>query len=127
VAKKKKIPAVVVEESSEYENFMDKLGSEGKDPENPLAELLGVADQPRHIWEKYWVGMPEFQQEENPPFKRLVISFRTEDDYKEFAKVIGQNLTDKSKSIWYPKLEIEDNSLCRWIDEQDNWDTLNDA
>jgi len=119
MAKKKVpiLPAVVVEESGEYENLMDILGSEGKEPVSPLAELLGVEEQPKHIWEKYWVGMPEFKQEENPPFKRLTISFRNEDDYNAFAKLIGQNLTDKSKSIWYPKLEIEDNSLCRWIEE----------
>ena len=39
------------------------------------------------------------------------------DDYNAFAKLIDQALTDKSKSIWYPKLDIEENSLNRWIVE----------
>lgn len=116
---KKKIPAVVVEESGEYENFMDKLGSEGKEPVSHLCEMLDIDEQPKHIWEKHWVDMPEYKQEDNPPYKRLTISFRTEDDYYAFAIQIGQNLTEKSKSIWYPKLEIEDNSLSRYIDDSE--------
>ena len=40
-----------------------------------------------------------------------------QEDYKEFAKIIGQTLTDKTKSIWHPKLDITKNSLMRWIEE----------
>lgn len=34
---------------------------------------------------------------------------------KEFAKIIEQTLTDKTKSIWHPKLDITKNSLMRRI------------
>ena len=68
-------------------------------------------------WRKYWKGMPEFVQEDNPPHKKIIVSFRNEEDYEEFAKLIGQKLTDKTKSIWFPKLDIDDNALKRWIEE----------
>jgi hypothetical protein len=70
-----------------------------------------------HDWEEHWVGMPEFVQEDNPPYKKIFMNFRNEEDYKAFAKLIGQNLTEKTKSIWYPKLNADDNMLKRWIEE----------
>jgi hypothetical protein len=76
-----------------------------------------VADDD-HDWEEHWVGMPEFDQEDNPPYKKIFLNFRNEEDYKAFAKLIGQNLTEKTKSIWYPKLDIDDNMLKRWIEEE---------
>lgn len=49
-----------------------------------------------------WVGMPEFVQEKKEPFKELIVRFETEEDYKDFAEVINQKLTVKTKSIWHP-------------------------
>lgn len=71
-----------------------------------------------HDWEEHWVGMPEFDQDDNPPYKKIFLNFRNEEDYKAFAKLVGQNLTEKTKSIWYPKLDIDDNMLKRWIEEE---------
>jgi|TARA_R110000796_G_scaffold79501_1_gene176618 hypothetical protein len=53
-------------------------------------------------WEEEWVGMPEFIQEQKKPFAKLVIRFETEDDLKEFAILIDQKITSKTKSIWHP-------------------------
>jgi len=72
----------------------------------------------KHNWEEHWVGMPEFVQEEKPPFKKIFLSFRNEDDYNAFAKLVDQNLTEKTKSIWYPKLEADNNMLKRWIESE---------
>lgn len=49
-----------------------------------------------------WVGMPEFVQEKKEPFKTLIIRFESESDYENFAQLIGQKLTLKTKSIWHP-------------------------
>lgn len=68
-------------------------------------------------WKKHWLGMPEFDQEDNPPYKKIIMSFRNKEDYEEFAKLVDQNLTEKTKSIWYPKLDRDENSLKRWIEE----------
>lgn len=49
-----------------------------------------------------WDGMPEFVQEKKEPFSKIIIRFDTEEDLKEFAKLINQKLTPKTKSIWFP-------------------------
>lgn len=55
-------------------------------------------------WKKEWVGMPEFVQEDQEPFEFIKVCFICEEDRKKFAKLIGQNVTEKTKTIWYPKL-----------------------
>lgn len=51
---------------------------------------------------KEWDGMPEFIQEKQAPFSKIIIRFESQKDLDDFAKVIGQKLTPKTKSIWYP-------------------------
>lgn len=71
-------------------------------------------------WKEHWKEMPEFVQEENPPFRTVHMKFRNENHYQEFAKRIGQDLTDKTKSIWYPELETTANRLLRWVEDGGN-------
>lgn len=58
----------------------------------------------RKLFDEYpeWVGMPEFVQEKKEPYKTLIIRFESEADYQDFAKLIDQKLTLKTKSIWHP-------------------------
>jgi len=49
-----------------------------------------------------WVGMPEFVQKKKEPYKKLIVRFETEQEYKDFSDLIGQKLTTKTKSIWHP-------------------------
>lgn len=104
-----------VKESAEYDNFIgDKVDMSPVGLDAFGLEVTGVDPQSA---EAHWVGMPEFRQEDQKPFKTLYVHFRTEDDYKEFADVIGQILTKKTKSIWHPKNEITKNSLLRWVED----------
>lgn len=57
--------------------------------------------------EQEWEGMPEFVQGDKDPIKQVIVSFKSWDDYKAFAKLVDQNLSPKTQSIWYPKAEIE--------------------
>lgn len=50
-------------------------------------------------------GMPEFQQENKEPMRRIVVGFRSQEDIDMFAKLIDQNLTPQTKAIWFPKAE----------------------
>jgi len=50
-----------------------------------------------------WTDMPEFDNKDLTPKRQLIISFRNEDDIKTFANLIKQNITDKTKSLWYPE------------------------
>ena len=64
-----------------------------------------------------WVGMPEFVQEKQEPFAKIIVRFDNEDDLNEFAEKIGQKLTPKTKSIWHPKLVRGKNANLRYVDE----------
>lgn len=57
-------------------------------------------------WKKHWKGMPLFEQEDQTPLQSLVVHFRSPDDRKEFGKLLGRNLTNKTRSIWFPKEDI---------------------
>jgi hypothetical protein len=113
----------IVPESSDYDNC---IGVKEQSYAKSLSEFFDddvkekletEAGFDEKSWKKHWIGMPEYEQEDNPPYKKIIISFRTKEDYEEFAKLIGQNLSDKTKSIWHPKLDRDANSLRRWIEE----------
>lgn len=50
----------------------------------------------------HWVGMPEFVQRQVKPFSKIIVRFESEEDLNDFAELIGQKLTPKTKSIWHP-------------------------
>jgi len=64
-----------------------------------------------------WEGMPEFKQEKQEPYSKIIIRFANEEDLQEFAEMIGQKLTNKTKSIWHPKLIRGINSNKRYSNE----------
>lgn len=53
-------------------------------------------------WEEEWKDMPEFVQGKQRPYAQIIVRFDSEDDLQEFAKLIGQKLNKKTKSIWHP-------------------------
>lgn len=53
-------------------------------------------------WQKEWKDMPEFVQNKKEPYSKIIIRFENENDLQEFAKLINQKLTKKTKSIWFP-------------------------
>ena len=68
-------------------------------------------------WQDEWVGMPEFNQEQNDCYQKINIRFDNQADVDEFAKLIGQKITPKTKSIWHPSLDRGINSCLLFIDE----------
>lgn len=64
-----------------------------------------------------WKNMPEFIQEKQEPYAKLIVRFATQKDLEEFSKLIGQKLTQKTKSIWHPELEKGIHSAKRYVDE----------
>ena len=108
-----------VKESSNYENFVgkkEKLQTSGN-----IFEALELPDSGVDVnsaeWQKHWKGMPEFEQENKNTYKTLYVHFRNKEDYEAFAKLIEQNLTEKTKSIWHPALDRTANSLLRWVED----------
>jgi hypothetical protein len=54
---------------------------------------------------KEWEGMPEFENKDMSAFKSIHVNFTCQADYDAFAELIGQKLTEKTRSIWYPVAE----------------------
>ena len=79
-----------------------------KDKQNSLFEV-------GEWWEEAWQGMPEFIQEDLEPFKTVYVHFKNRKDMDKFAKLVDQNLTTKTQSIWYPETEIVSYKDKRYI------------
>ena len=67
--------------------------------------------------EQEWVGMPEYISNKEIYHAKILIKFRNEEDLQEFAKLVKQRLTAKTKSIWHPEKPTGINSHIRYIDE----------
>ena len=68
-------------------------------------------------WEKEWREMPEFIQEKQQPYAKIVVRFANDKELQEFAGLIVQRLNAKTKSIWHPKLVRGINSKKRYVNE----------
>ena len=56
-------------------------------------------------WISEWQNMPEFIQKDLMPCRQIIVSFRHSQDVELFSELIEQNITDLTKSVWYPKAE----------------------
>jgi hypothetical protein len=68
-------------------------------------------------WKKEWQNMPEFVQEKQECYAKIIIRFDNEHDLQEFAKLINQKLTKKTKSIWHPFKSHWGATKKIWVDE----------
>lgn len=78
-------------------------------------------DKPiKEDWEKEWIDMPEFIQEDTNAYRQIIISFKDKESVKEFAKLIKQNIGPKTKSLWIPVDDREKPSLFKYITSKEN-------
>jgi len=64
-----------------------------------MFEELGVIE----AWREEWRDMPEFVMGNTEPFQKITISFKSLEDVKKFGELIGQRVTSKTDSLWFPK------------------------
>lgn len=69
------------------------------------------------ITEIEWKNMPEFVQDKQEPYAKIIVRFDSQEALDEFASLIGQKLTNKTKSIWHPQLVRGLNAHKRYVDE----------
>lgn len=104
--------------SGEYETMLGVRDT--KSAPGSLAGLLGISDTPadeKEAWRKLWVGMPTFDNKKVVGERELTIKFLTEDLFNEFVEKNGfKTITKKTKSIFWPEVPREENSLFRFID-----------
>jgi ParB/Sulfiredoxin domain len=54
-----------------------------------------------------WNSMPEFFQPDASAFKSIVVHFKDQAAVDQFARTIGQKISEKTKFVWYPEIEIK--------------------
>jgi hypothetical protein len=54
-----------------------------------------------------WRSMPEFHQEDKTPHRSIQVHFRSEQDVQDFAARVGQRITENTRYLWFPFIEIE--------------------
>lgn len=69
-----------------------------------IQSLFEKEDVP-FAWEKEWNGMPEYKMDDKTPVQQIIISFKSYEDAKKFGELLGQKVSKKTKSLWYPKEE----------------------
>ena len=53
-----------------------------------------------------WTGMPEYVNEDKTAFRSIVVHFKDQAAVDFFAELVEQKLSDKTKYIWFPEMEI---------------------
>ncbi len=63
--------------------------------------------QEEESWRKEWQDMPEYKQRKvmDKPYAQINFKFKTKEDLDAFSKLIGQRLTNKTKSARVPAIE----------------------
>lgn len=69
-------------------------------------------------YEEHWKGMPEFNQPGIKPIKSLIVHFLNKDDMLKFSKIIGFQITAKTKSVWYPVQDETPRWDKRYVDKK---------
>lgn len=91
--------------SKDLEIFLSRIGSgDGMDRQQRMAE---------------WVGMPEFEQQDKTSEFELVVHFAGELQREQFAALVGQSITAKTNSIWFPAEErVAERGVHRYATEE---------
>lgn len=80
-----------------------------------------VEDDPNFIgtrkWMQHWKDMPAFNVVKNGPYKSVDVKIRTEEDLQTFGALTGYNMTNKTKFLWYPKINKNNKLIKRWVGE----------
>lgn len=67
---------------------------------------------------EHWKGMPEFTMTSAAPVKQLIINFESMEDVHKFAKLVGQHITAKTRSIYFPEVLPENALDKRYSDKR---------
>ena len=72
--------------------------------EQALLDMLGnLGMTPAVDPEDEWQGMPEFTRNDVTSWNHVIVHFENKADMARFAKLVGQSLSEKRVSIWYPE------------------------
>ena len=67
-------------------------------------------------WRDHWRGMPEFISYDLTSERTIKIHFRSGADVQAFAALIGQRITPKQKSLWFPAMPKRRRAHLRYLE-----------
>lgn len=68
----------------------------------------------------FWQQMPEFTQTGKTTFYSITVRFINEKDRSDFAALLGQKLTENTRSVHFHKTPSVNNKKLRWIEPAGN-------
>jgi site-specific DNA-methyltransferase (adenine-specific) len=68
-----------------------------------------------NVVDELYKGMPEYE-DENPNDRKIVMHFRNDEDVQDFARLIRQEVTEKTSFLWHPKMERQDKKAIAYED-----------
>ena len=115
------ISAMAGRDELKLKDLLHGIESEHAGLNDLLASLTGEFEPlvEKTDWKEEWEGMPEFVQEDSAPYRTIQLHFRNEEHIRWFSELLGQGVTDKTKSMWYPKLDRENHEDLRYIDDSE--------
>ncbi len=78
---------------------------------------VGGPAQPVNDPDAEWQGMPEFHQDDSDYYRTIYIHFDDEEAVQSFAKLMGQQILEKTKSLHYPELQQEKTTHLRYMSD----------
>lgn len=92
--------------TKEYKEY-DFVSKQGKIKR--LSKKRGHSEE----WKKHWVDMPHYYQPKKEEYAKIV--FNTNGDTEQLQEIFNQSITEKTKSIWFPKLEAHTKRYFRVV------------
>jgi len=83
---------------------LDSLGFE----EHELESLI-TFDDSNTKWldqSKEWQDMPEYDHNDETPFRSMIMHFMTKKDFETFLQLIQQDATEKTRWLYFPRQEL---------------------
>lgn len=64
-----------------------------------------------------WAGMPSYDHADLSPVRSITVNFRNQKDIADFAELLGQEIGQQRKSLWFPKAEKTKYADKRYISD----------
>lgn len=113
------IAGMAATDKQKLEELMNEIESTNQGVQQLIEDIAidkGIIE-PQIDYEKEWQGMPEFNREPLA-HRSIIIHFEKQEDVNEFAELIKQNITDATKSLWYPQKEKQDRISYGYINDE---------
>ena len=116
----------IVDITAKMEDVADVVISPDTLPDSSVGgkEVKSVSDvNPNDEWE----GMPDYQHGDETGVRDIIVHFASDADVQEFARVVGQKISDKTKFIWFPP-QTDDSHLGVYYEHEseDDEDTIDE-